>query len=204
MKRGDIDAFVFATLMEAKPFISKMRLELREEKPFKIYGRNDVPVLAAVSGIGKAPSAIAAGYLASIPGVRRIVNAGAAGALKKKYSLGDIFEPLKVIDYDSPSLVSGRERAILLSSESTVTGIVLATVDVPAVTPERREAISSSADIVDMEGYGAVLAAVLYGKEARLVKVVSDTIEDTDHGNIVANVKKVSESMAEYIADVIL
>ncbi|MBN2041639.1 MAG: hypothetical protein JW864_16505 [Spirochaetes bacterium] len=166
---------LFATDMEADPFISGFALSVFQEKPFKVYNSGEIYLI--VSGIGKAYAAMAAAFLIREYSVNRIFNIGAAGAAKSGIKLGDMFHINKVIEYDRPRLFKKGLRIVkpdVLEGYKTTS---LATQDIPVIAVEHRKEMSQYADLVDMEGAAVVQACRLFGARSYLFKYVTDTPE---------------------------
>lgn len=192
--------FVFATDVEAAPFIKGLSLNIKEEQPFKIYD-NDSHVLI-ISGIGKANAAMASTYMICKYSPKIVFNIGSCGAVKKEIKVGEIYHINKIIELDRPRLSDNRMRIItpnkILDGFAAAT---LATQDRLVITPEDREAVSKHADIVDMEGASVMQACKLWHVDSYLFKFVSDTQEHETTVEIQANIRTLNDSMFEFFKD---
>jgi adenosylhomocysteine nucleosidase len=138
------------------------------------------PVL--VTGVGKVRAATATTWavLTHRPGA--VLNVGTAGLLRAEaVAAGLVHEIGTVIQHD----LNGRAIASLTGHDPAPpirlaeSGPVLATGDRFISSPERRDALATQADLVDMEGYAVAAAATRLGVRVRLAKTVSD---DAGHG----------------------
>ncbi len=140
-----------------------------------------LPVL--VTGIGKTAAAAAvARVLATYGDVSELelINIGTAGALHDHHT--GLFEPGVVLNHDINAdavRALGYDPQERLDCGTGSTGVVLATGDVFVTDPLVREALAERADLVDMEGYAVVFAALQFGVRTRLVKHVSDNADTT-------------------------
>ncbi|MDF2549067.1 MAG: nucleoside phosphorylase [Chlamydiales bacterium] len=85
--------------------------------------------------------------------------------------------------------------AISLSQE----GARLVSSHYPVYEPSTRLALSLSADLVDMEGYGVASAAALLKKPCRLWKLVSDQASPEDWLKIFQNKRHLSLKIAQHL-----
>jgi adenosylhomocysteine nucleosidase len=174
---------IFATIVEANPFIKALDLSKAEDKPFPVYRRNDTALV--ISGIGKANAAIATAFCCIRYSSRWILNFGCAGGLNPAYKQGDIFQISKAIEPDRPHLRTGTAFSHLPSVLPDFDCAVLATQDKPVFDPEERLRLSRQADLADMEGAAIIQAANICSTAVLLFKFVSDTANHTD-GDVVA------------------
>jgi adenosylhomocysteine nucleosidase len=194
---------LFATLMEARPFLLACRAEAVESRPFAMYRTDLQPDLRiAISGMGKVASAVTCQALIIVQQATRIVNAGACGAL-----------------HDSPELSVGRLLGISESVEGDhdvfgkrlkpVSCAALASLDLPAarlVTSDRpvfdtrrRAAFAKLGDVVDMEGAAIARVAQYYQVPCSLIKGVSDGARPLDRKTLLQNLSAVSEQIAQSV-----
>lgn len=133
-----------------------------------------------ITGIGKVAASLAlTRELAQGRAIEHIVNIGTAGALHDHHS--GLFVPSVVIEHDISS-------AELAAMGYPVTdrwelpegdGTVLATGDTFVADRDRRAALAERADLVDMEGAALAHVAAAFGIDCRLVKVVSDSADES-------------------------
>ena len=148
----------------------------------------DVPdgVEVVITGLGKANAAsatterlLSGGDLGEI----EIWNVGTAGALRD--GLDGVFTPNRVLNHD---LYGDAIRALGLDPDDDIDlavpgdGTVLASGDVFVTDPVIRARLAERAHLVDMEGYGVVVACRRLAVPVRLVKHVSDNADDAAMG----------------------
>ena len=104
MESHRVIGLIFATMMEAKPFIQGMPLEKIEGAPFSVFEK--AGIVLVVSGIGKANAAMATLYCCQTFEPAFVCNLGAAGATDSSHALGDMVQVTEVIEYDRPELKS--------------------------------------------------------------------------------------------------
>lgn len=190
---------VMATMIEASPFIKGLSLEQTSGKPFPLYSGGDFVLI--ISGIGKVYAALAAGFLIRENGAESLINTGAAGGLRGGFNAGDIIHVSEIIDYDRPKLINKETRVMKPDIMPGFRNASLATLDRPVITPEDRALVGQYADIIDMEGAGFLQACRTFGKEAYLWKMVSDTAEHEKDADIVANIKKMVDSLYTFMKE---
>ena len=196
-----MNGIVIASMMEAFPFINGLNLVLDKKSPFAVYKNDDCCLI--ISGIGKVNAALATACLILEYDVNSIFNIGAAGALTDNFTVGDIRHIDAVYEHDRPSLDGSACKKILPQVLDGHLTASLATGDVPVTSAEGRRALSSIAELVDMEGAAIVRACRRYKKDVYLFKIISDTAATND-GEIIGNIKKTSEQMFEYFHNKIL
>jgi adenosylhomocysteine nucleosidase len=174
---------IFATIVEADPFIRALDMVKIEESPFPMYRRQDKTLV--ISGIGKANAAIAVACSSMRSPSGWILNLGCAGGLNPAYKQGDIFQISRAIEPDRPHLRTGTAYSHLPSVLPDFDCAVLATQDKPVFDPEERLRLSRQADLADMEGAAIIQAATICSTAVLLFKFVSDTATHTD-GDVVA------------------
>jgi len=133
----------------------------------------------ALTGIGKVEAAAvtAAAIAQERPDV--VVNIGTAGALRP--GVAGLFLPSRVVNHD---LSATAIRALGHDAVDEIAlpdgdGTVLATGDLFVTDPAARDRIAERAHLVDMEGFAVARACQLAGVPVRLVKIVSDTADDS-------------------------
>ncbi len=187
-----------ATIIEAKPFIGGLGLELIEKKPVPIYGNGSA--VLALCGIGKSSAAIAATDLADRYPLSRIINLGSAGATGMKHAIGEILHIDMVYELDRPRLDAEgpvEHRPDTLKGFSLAT---LATQDRPVLEEHDRSAAGKFADLVDMEGAAVVQACRALDVEVNLFKIVTDTA-GCSVKDIIGNIVATRNSLFEFFRD---
>lgn len=192
---------IFATELEAEPFIKNMKMVLQEVKFPKTYSSPGLDLI--ITGIGKANAAMSTALALSQKDYSRIINLGAAGALKKDMDMGEVFSVKKIVEPGRPSLKDGGLRIAFPEKFELLPARTLATRDRVVVSKEDRLALSKIADIVDMEGAAILQACKKFGKSCSMIKFISDGIEHHETRFIAQNIaelrsefyKKVSEEL---------
>ena len=193
---------IFATKLEAEPFIKTLRMVRLDGSPFFIHEGNDF--VLAVSGIGKANAAIATTYCNIHYPSQWIVNLGCAGALNPLLKKGDIFQISKVLEPDRPHLRTGTPYAQIPSLLPGFTNAILATQDKPVIRSHDRITLSHFADLADMEGAAVIQAAGRFGINSLLFKFVSDTVQDSDEDEIIPFVREHGKYFSRFFVEQIL
>jgi len=187
VEKNPLIAIVMATMIEAKPFVQGMSLTKFEQKPFRLFIKDNI--LLAISNIGKANAAMAAAYCCEKFNPVCICNLGAAGAAGATHHLGEIFHINKIIEYDRPELITKKpsiHKPHVLDGFQTAT---LSTSDRAILDPEEREEISKNADLIDMEGASVAQASRIFDTKCYLFKFVSDTPDHTEGGDVIKNIR---------------
>jgi adenosylhomocysteine nucleosidase len=199
METDLVTAIVMATMLEAKPFILGMSLHQTRKTPFRLFQNGGI--LLIISGIGKANAAMATAYICLNFKPACICNLGAAGATHSGYDLGEIFHIQKIVEADRPDLKTGKpcvHQPDLLAGFKTTT---LATSDRAVLDPKERKAISTTADLIDMEGASVVQACRTFKENCYLFKFVSDTPDHTRDQDIVDYIRLYRKEFYDFFAD---
>ena len=188
--KSNLKTVIFATMEEASPLIKKLEINQVAEKPFKVFKNDELVVL--IRGIGKIRAAAACAYAIGEFKGDKILNAGAAGSLSSNFSIGDVRTIELVVDYIDikPKIktlkIEGFESAVLLTS------------DVSILNSDMRKNLSCY-ELVDMEGFAIAKTALIFGKKTALLKIVSDTHENTSKSEIIENIKSVSHLFVDKV-----
>ncbi len=132
-----------------------------------------------VTGIGKVEAAAATGLAIAEHRPVLVLNVGTAGALAPGVS--GLFLPSEVVNHDLDALAirSLGAEAIDEVRLDGGDGSVLATGDVFVSDEVVRDHLGRRATLVDMEGFAVARTCQAWGVPVRLVKVVSDTADDS-------------------------
>lgn len=185
-----------ATMLEAKPFVTRIPLNKINQSPFPVY-RNE-HMIVVISGIGKANAAMAAFHCCKEFSPDIIVNAGAAGAADYSCLLGEFYHITKIIEYDRPDFKSGAPE---IHTPEIIDGFqtaTLATQDKAVVLPDKRKKVSEVAKLVDMEAASVVQACKKQNIPCLVFKYVTDTPEHTEDGDIVSHIKRFREPFYDF------
>ncbi|MFD1861276.1 nucleosidase [Aeromicrobium camelliae] len=132
-----------------------------------------------VTGIGKVEAAAVTALAITEHRPDVVLNVGTAGALRT--GLSGLFLPSLAInhDLDAPSIRALGGQAIDEVAIADGDGSVLATGDRFVSDAAVRDVLAQRAGLVDMEGFAVARVAAAMGVPVRLVKVVSDTADES-------------------------
>ncbi len=196
MQRKPVICLVMATLSEAKPFIKGLSLIRTSVKPFPIYRAGNI--IAVISGIGKANSAMATAYacMESDPGL--FVNLGAAGATDASLPLGANLHINRAVEYDRPEEGS---KAPHEHTPDVLVGFPLAavaTLDRPTLKVSERRKLAKVTQLADMESAAFIQACRTFGKKCYVFKFVTDTPAHAGGSDIVLNIEKYRDRFLDF------
>jgi adenosylhomocysteine nucleosidase len=192
-----------ATDLESGPFIKAFKMREIEDRPFMIYGCDEI--ILVTSGIGKANASMATAYICTRFNPEWILNLGAAGATRESCGLGSIYHIEKVIEPDRPHPVSGTPYVQTPDVLPGFQKAVLATQDKPVESPEDFQLVAPVADLVDMEGASVVQAGRRFEKRCLLFKFVSDTPAHAGQGElIIEHMKHYGAPFCEFISNEVI
>ncbi len=170
---------IFATELEAEPFIKNMGMVLQEADLPETHSSPGLDLI--ITGIGKANAAMSTALALYRKNYGRIINLGAAGALKEDMDMGDIFTVKKIVEPGRPSLKDGGLRISFPEKFEPLPAKTLATRDRMVVSKDERLALGKIADIVDMEGAAILQACRKFGKSCSMIKFISDRLSDNEN-----------------------
>jgi adenosylhomocysteine nucleosidase len=194
---------IFATKMEAGPFLSASQTVSIEKRPIPIYQVESLPWLhVAISGMGKVAAAAACQFLIREFKSVEIINAGAAGALVsgRRYTPGSLFCVTSTIEGDHE--LFGNNPRPLLSDGVTDWDLPparLVTCDIPVFDSQRRKVLAQKGDLVDMEGAAIARVAAMFNTPWSIIKGISDAAGPTDRDVLMGNLKMVSQKIGDYL-----
>jgi len=194
-----VKLLIFATELEALPFIKNMKMKVMEETKVKTFSNGSTDLI--ITGIGKSNAAMSTALALSAKDYDGVLNLGAAGALKAGISRGDIFSVKKITEPDRPKIKTGGLRITFPEKEDTYRGKTLATRDRAAIDKDDRDSLSKIADIVDMEGAAILQACKKFGKNCKMIKFISDSIADNGKTDIAENIIILREVFYKDISD---
>jgi adenosylhomocysteine nucleosidase len=194
---------IFATKTEAGPFMSAKQMIRLEGWPIPIYQVTSEPwIYIAISGMGKIAGAVSCQVLVRELKVDEIINAGACGALisGERYAPGRMYCVTSVVEGDHELL--GKTPQPLISDgrwDWNLPAARLVTCDIPVFDLDRRRALSSRGDLVDMEGAAIARVAAMFGTPWAMIKGISDAAGPLDRGTLISNLKMVSQKIGAYL-----
>lgn len=176
-----------ATMMEAKPFVLGMSMQIMAEIPFRVFKSHDHILI--VSGVGKVNAALAAVFCHSEFAPACMVNLGAAGASDFSHPLGETFHINKIIETDRMDITTGKRAVHHPDILDGFPFATLSTSDQPVILPEARKDVSKIVNLMDMEAAGFVQASRMCHIPSYVFKFVSDTPAHTGDGDIIENIR---------------
>jgi adenosylhomocysteine nucleosidase len=190
---------IFATMAEAGPFLSLSQAIQIDDRPFRVF---QVPtrlkLLVTVSGMGKVAASLACQAQIREFKADEIVNAGACGALQSGpgYTSGAIFCIATAVEGDHE--VIGQPPQPIISDgkiDWDQRAARLITCDRPVFDDAQRQALSATADLVDMEGAAIARTAAMYQTPWTMIKGITDAAGPSDRATLNTNLVKVSEKI---------
>jgi nucleoside phosphorylase len=194
-------AFVFATLMEANPFIAMFNAEQTSKEPWPVYQAriSGQPTIIIITGMGMSPAKNATEFVIEYYAANTIINCGVAGCLTDESAVGEI---INVTDSWVSQVEKVHEDVCRLSAHSySLDGYkdgALLTVDQAIFDQGQKKILSDIAQFVDMEG--GVIARICEQNNipCQLIKIVSDYA--VERNQLKSNLDYVSEKLAHSIA----
>ncbi|MCF7848160.1 MAG: putative 4-hydroxybenzoate polyprenyltransferase [Kiritimatiellales bacterium] len=182
---------LFATMEEARPFLSRGLAVQLSEKPFHVYQLENSAVVI-ISGMGRTVARKAAGELIE-KGATSIINAGVCGALVDDVERGTVFCVSSAINADEASSLVAFERKDLFPSKRLVT------VDRPVFQPDRKKTLSEFGELVDMEGHAVAEVCAERNVPCIMLKGVTDFGDHNGKEDIQRHIAPVSGKVADAV-----
>jgi len=192
---------VFATEMEAKPAINRLKARRIYDDRFPLYsfalGNNGVSGHLIVSGMGKQNAKRAAEYVLEKQESSLVINAGICGALSNNVNRGEIFRIDKVGDGDAEATDELLDVADSRTGDwDDLPGATLLTVSEGVFDCSRRAELAGRGKIVDMEAHPIADACGKRNVPCVLLKGVSDLADGSGRSDIKKNITAVSARLA--------
>ncbi len=200
---------VFATELEAQPFIDHHRLKyLDDQNPCPAYAGDGL--LLIISGMGFLKGAVALSQIVQRHekggnSITRVINYGIAGALTERFSLGEVVCVDRVVKYNPVEFSKTRFNKFFASAfpeirltEKAEDAVVLATSDHPILTEDDANCAARHARLVDMEGYGYAFVAGAHGIPIELIKGISDFARKESEDSFRKQVKRTLDALLAY------
>lgn len=194
---------IFATMTEARPFLSLSDAEQEAEKPFRVYQPNGNRQLRVIiSGMGKVAAAAAAQALILNCNAKYLINAGACGALKdtSELTVGQIVQITSAVEGDHH--VSGKRPVPVNCSMQRwreLSTARLVTCDRPVFDIQRRNACAKLGEVVDMEGAAIARVADWYQLPCEMIKGITDGARPTHRDILLENLNRISEQIGNLL-----
>lgn len=173
--------FIFATSMEADPFINLVEGEQIAGEPWSVYKAvlAGQPIIIIISGMGMDSAKNVMEFIVENYAANTIFNCGIAGSLDENFIVGDIINVTQSRVYKNDRV--DEEVCDIQKHPYTLTGYLdgeLLTVDFPVFDLDKKKKLSELAQLVDMEG--AVIANVCKENNLtfQLIKIISDVAEN--------------------------
>jgi len=193
-------AFVFATSMEANPFIAKVNAQQILTEPWPTYRVKIAGQLAIIiiTGMGMQPARMAVEFIIENHAANAIFNCGVAGSLTDYFIVGDIINISSSWIFHDGEL---DDDVCHLSKHSQglsgYTNGSLLTVDRPVFDPHQKKTLSNVAQLVDMEGGMIARLCAQHNIPCQLIKIISDTA--LERNQLKHNLCNVSEKLADRV-----
>ena len=200
---------VFATELEAQPFIDHHRLRRMETHQHYIAYEGD-GILLIISGMGFLKGAVALSQAVqrhenSGNAITLVINYGIAGALTERFSLGEVVCVERAVKYNPVEFTKTRFNKFFASAfpeirltEQAEDAVVLATSDHPILTEDDARLAARYAHLVDMEGYGYAFVAGVHGIPIQLIKGISDFARKESEDSFRKQVKRTLDALLAY------
>ena len=202
MQKPGLICIVKATMIEAKPFISRLGLDLIANSPFRIFANKEIMVI--ISGIGKANGAMATYHACREYSPKRVLNLGAAGAVAPGMAVGDIYHITKIVEPDRPDFRTNGPHSYAPETIKGFDTAVIATQDHAVISLEERQQVAQLAQLVDMEAAGVAQACRKFKVPCMVFKYVTDTVEAPAEETIMENIRLCRDAAADFFQDRIL
>jgi len=193
---------IFATLMEANPFLKKTCAQKVETRLFTIYmadmSENGGKIIICICGMGKVAAALATQKLICNYKIKAVINAGICGSLIAECKTKELFLISSALEGDLKEF--GKLSAPYLCDNKFFTGMKkasLVTCDAPVFDSAIKKNFAKLADLVDMEGASVARTALMYGMPCMLVKGVTDIANSKSRVELKQNLNEVSEKIAQ-------
>ncbi|MDA8242935.1 MAG: hypothetical protein M0025_02310 [Elusimicrobia bacterium] len=193
---------VFATGLEASPFLKGLGLKALRGCPFPAYRKGKLG--AVICGIGKANAAMATAWACAFFSPRGLVNLGAAGSLTRRLKPGDMLQVTKAVEADRPGLRTGRPHEHRPDTLRGFKGAVVATADKPVLRPADREKLARLAALADMESAAFIQTCRAFKRKCYLFKFVTDGPDNPASSDILANIRKYRSAFSGFVSSSVL
>jgi len=198
MKTHVHTVIVFATWMEAEPFLLRTDAEYLRAEPYGLLRVADRHLLVLICGMGPESASGAIAFLLRNFRVAHICNCGVAGALTDAIRIGDISS----VHFVAPGEDRNSLDFIFLSGWPERAGhrpCRLISLDHGLFESRRRRYWQGFADLVDMEGAAIAQACKQARVPCHIYKAVSDNA--CDRRVLQRNIEHVSARMADWLCD---
>jgi len=193
-------AFVFATSMEADPFISMVNAEQTLTQPWPIYQASIAgqPSVIIITGMGMDMVRPAVEFIIDNYAANTIFNCGVAASLTDNFIIGDIVNITHSwVCQDGKIHEDVCQLSIHSHSLKEYPDGVLLTVDQPVFDQHQKQLLSGVAQLVDMEGGIVARLCEKNNIPYQLIKIISDYA--AERKQLKLNLGDVSEKLAHRV-----
>ena len=191
--------FIFATMREAKPFITKAGISIDSKISLPYFYKCSIgqkPIILSICGIGIPSAKKCTIELINKYSIQHVYNIGICGMVNDSLCVNEIYSVSKALYWkdDTTQAFPCKPEYI-----DTMKHVTLATCFEPVFDSELRKKIAFHADMVDMEG--AAVAEICNNNSitCTLVKGVSDTANKGDKKTLYENIDSLSNKMTTLI-----
>ena len=192
---------IFATQMEAEPFLKRTGAVQVEKQPFLLFSATlpgtGTKCLVAISGIGKVTAALATRMLIMEHQIDTVVNAGVCGALSDNIEAGAVFCVAQALEGDREEF--GKLAEPVFCSKDlfgNLQSAKLVTRDKPLFDHDEKNKTAQMGDLVDMEGAAIARTAAMHGVSCHIIKGVTDLAGPDGRSALHQNLTSVSDRVA--------
>ena len=192
---------LFASSLEAQPFIVTSGAAEVSDVPFQLYAVREPRLTIAISGMGKVAAALAVQFLIREQGIRRIILGGTCGALTDDpgFQPGRIFRITQASEGAAGPGIPSTPVACDTTLWPQLPSASLVTVERPVFDGQSRQDLVEFGELVDMEGAVAARVAAMYGVPCTIIKGVTDFAGDGQRQMLQENLAAVSLALANVL-----
>ncbi len=173
---------VFATLAEAQPMLELLAAQIQTDTAYPSFRAPACGVTVVMTGMGLAAAAATMEDLLARARPAAVLNAGIAGALHSRLTIGDILR-VEAVSEAADHAVPAADY-LTLDAQSLawlppdLGGARLVSRASPLFDTAVRDRLAATADLVDMEGARIARLCAAAGVPCALFKAVSDHADD--------------------------
>ena len=199
-------AVIYATLAEAQPLIDALRARPLGERPYAAFHAprrvRVQPVVIAITGMGLAAAEAGVDEVLARERPSAVINAGIAGALHGRFSIGEVLRVDGVAESDREAVASDEFQALDVDGFAWLARaarpVRLISRRDPLFDVDVRDRLAATADLVDMEGARIARRCARAGLPCALVKAVSD--HASDRATLLHHLEHGARRLAEHLA----
>lgn len=165
-------ALVFATELEARPFLKKYERGRFEGLPEGEVASDD-NIIVAITGVGKIKAALRTERLLRTEKIERIIHPGTCTSLNDTFDLCSVVAASQVFEGDRIELSAPTYPRMPLEVPFEMEKGTLVTQDHTPQEETEQSYWQRIADMSDMTGYAVAYVAATYGVRCNIIKVVT-------------------------------